>query len=748
MSNIPKIKIGKPQSNRSKFVHSQTTSSTTNFGFCQPTFCREYIEGAKINFSPSSIVQASPLTFPTFGQLSLRHYIAYVPYSSIWSQFPAFYSGQNYMLSGGNSIIPSHTPRISLDKVALRLLHIERNGIFTDDGDKITVPLLPVDAGDFGEHFVVGGNVMKYFDIPVLGLLRTSDDASAKENYLNSLIHSNNHAYDFIITFASLLNRVVYTATNENALVPFLSYDGDVLLYVMTSDSSGTYSFNYIKTVEKDSEIFNFLLPYITDFNIEHTVFVKTSYDMQTDPLGTDKTGFYHLGFMPSKAFKDLRKVFVGLGMQFPSQYDAYNEDMSRRFDFYYLDGEDNAARYNSASVEIFKILAFYKVWFNLFYPQRDINFSSTNCYKVIKLISETPIYNLNQQFDLSDSTSHYVVSFFDDLVGCYYYKAPDYFSSSILSQTQSLNDDYNINSSISLGKSTFVNTSEDGTIGFEAGNVQSLRLAQRLLRFVNRNTIIGKSIYNWYKSTFGITDKHDSVHNEIDVIGAVREGLNIGTVINQSEGGTTDGGLPFGNYLGSYAGRCVGFTNNKKHFVIEGKSYGCLICITTIVPETDYYQGVLRENLPCDDRFGKYSPDFDAMGYQELGFAELNGDLHDSRVFGLVPFYQHLKVPSSIVNGDLSDISTKDSMLGYTLNRDLSSEFGELSNTPDFRKIGDTFGNDGNYNRIFRYVKNDQDHFIFHIVFDVDFTANMKAISEAYDTDENAPNVATFNHE
>lgn len=377
-------------------------------------------------------------------------------------------------------------------------------------------------------------------------------------------------------------------------------------------------------------------------------------------------------------------------------------------------------------------------------------------------------------------------LSFLDDLAhDCYYYLPMDYFSMATTSPQQMNSDlSYTISSPISAGidghasQYSYPGRNHDTAVFGDNTNglptsYQSpmsplvMRMAMRLLTWANKNTVIGRSVREWLKVHYGIsgTDALDS--NGVVRIGASRVNLQISDVMSTAETSEAT--------LGEYAGKGIGFGGSES-FDYTAKYFGCWITLSVIVPESGYFQGYLAENCH-GTRYQFFQPEFDALGYQVLERGELIDDYNcdgeswnprsgfdRSAAFGFVPRYSEYKVGRNIVNGDLSLPGMYGSMSPYTLDRRLpagavsfekiyaavDSSTGKITAVnirpvvaapgfvpsvvyDNFRRIDPT-DHLGQYNRIFTYQRNDVDHFIINLSFDVEAYAPMKSLSSSFD--------------
>lgn len=446
-------------------------------------------------------------------------------------------------------------------------------------------------------------------------------------------------------------------------------------------------------------------------------------------------------------ASKRLRKQFIGAGYSFNP--------------------------YDTEVVTPFKLMAIYKAYFDTFAVQRTINFNHTNCYKLIKRLSETYSYDTDI-FGIGDSsynptgseTIDLFMGMMKDLSDICYNLPADYFSASDISAQRGAYatnvNYYHQNTELnSLTYGAGTTTSQVGasasfqqTPSTTGSTAQGMQLAERLLKYINKRSVVGRKIADLLKLNNEV-DLHNNEHETVHHLGDDKVDIQISDVMSLAS--TDDASL------GDYAGRAIGMGNTDT-FNYDTKAYGILLCLSAIVPQSGYFQGILRENSDVD-RFDFFTSEFDALGYQSLRMNELVSDTQfvnsngynsagtEHGIFGITPRYQHLKVGRNICNGDISLPSMQSVMLPYSLDRHFitcaplsGSKYDYQTvvlptNQPEtFRRI--TAQGYGDYNRIFQYVPGDYDHFIIQSVIDCKVTSPMKSISNSYDTfDEEVDN-------
>lgn len=402
-------------------------------------------------------------------------------------------------------------------------------------------------------------------------------------------------------------------------------------------------------------------------------------------------------------------------------------------------------------NVNVLKILAYYKAWFTTFQNTLNVSWESTNAYNYIVYSSYTHSSHdmNNEQGGLS-----LFLPVIIDLGKCYYRIPTDYFSGSTMFNTEAYST---INTE---------NTYEDGIVQIEDHSPYidvndgeslsglKLRLLQYALKYANKYSIGGLSILDQLKAQWGISSIHNDIHEDCIKLGASRQYIEISDVLSTTENENVS--------LGEYAGRGIGrFKENAEKFTYENNNtFGVWLTISTIVAESGYYQGMLRENELVNP-FDFFTPDFDAIGTQGVNNTELfaefyktvdnQSDLVNFRdgQFGQLPRYSYCKIGYDLCNGGFTLPSQKTTFDPYQLERQFDCYIGDygdghfdgLVNNDLFRTMGydEKFGN---YQRIFNYQPvtpfNYVDRFIIHTLFDVISIAPMKSLSESFDTFEN----------
>lgn len=459
-----------------------------------------------------------------------------------------------------------------------------------------------------------------------------------------------------------------------------------------------------------------------------------------------------------------VRKIFIGLG--------------------YSLNMTDNTA------VSIVPLLAFYKAWFDLYAVQREANWLSTDCYALIKYIEDNYSYFFYRVGAVAPDApaADLFHKLLLDFANCWYIYKDDYVSvhrSSVQLSQSSVK--FIQNGSYQTLQNFATSAGPIDPVLSSSGLVNvGLQTLQRLSRFVNKDSIIGKRMSQWLRVHYG-ADVANSLFKDVNHISSSRLDLQINDVFSTSD--TADANTEQGEVLGAYAGKGMGFDENG--FKFHASTAGYIFVLSAIVPESGYFQGndptlyaINNDTIP--------NADYDALGFEVTpkGVIASDNDIYiqntsenlSDKSFGFIPRFSGFKIKKNIVNGDMSKRSTIDSFSSYYLDRILTSnvlmdeKFGGESRSTDIIDLRSyplpvastqwryccRYPWLGNYNRLFYsqgtlykggdfaqdYDSKDllNDNFICQCLFTVSVTNTLKPISESYDTYEESTDKGTVN--
>lgn len=478
----------------------------------------------------------------------------------------------------------------------------------------------------------------------------------------------------------------------------------------------------------------------------------------------SDTTSYMYCFRLNQKA-RNLRKVLIGLGYQL----DLHNQDI----------------------LSLLPIFAYFKAYYDLFAPQRENTWTSTNAYKELDSYRENfnRISTIVAMQELANKQS-LLSQFLYDCAECYYTEDPNFVSAHIatptITSTQS-NIFFNTNGSLQLENQVLAGQNQQAySPASLAVNSNIVRGLLRLQPYLNKFTSAGGKFADLLKSIFGADYMMDdrSYH-----IGSNVLQCQISDVYSTTENSDVA--------LGEYAGKGIGFDEGQK-FKYHTKTFGYYIALGVIVPNSNFAQSV-DPTLKHRTKFEFFTGAFDALGFQitqkdsiyGANDVALNKSAEDSASFGFIPRYSEYKTAFNILNGMMSLRSTRYSYLPYTLDKYLSpvnligvpkdangkregDEGYDPTNVASYqirfaehnipiastawRYIG-KYNWLGNYNRIFNNEGYEdahlersrgvnmtaedrmlydpiEDNFIIHNLFDIHVNANMLSLADSFDTD------------
>lgn len=693
MVSIPKIKIGKGfRKNRLNLDHDVNT--TSNFGFMQPTLFHEVIADSDVSLNTNQFVRFGIMPTPSFARISAKTVTSFVPISDVFEAYENMVSQIPYKTSTGlTAVAPDRADYITARNLFSFLMSMcvrSRGTSFTTAQDPFVedIPFIPV-IFDNGKPlgYTTVNNLNNFSDYNYL--LEDIAFATRDGSYITG-------------------NQWLACGTVLAGGEPPLSPAGAFHLPPSLSIYKGKVSFESC------------------DFCLH-----------SDDPDQNDR----FLCFYATKSGRDMLKILNGLGITF-----ADPDKMIPMTAFY----------------------AFYKVWFDAFNPGRDTSWRQTRAYKLIHRYYDYPNLSTNELVedgsfnslilkDGSSATPFYYDDFeffFRDLLRCYYTESPDIFTCCLADLNVGAGDSTSYISSssrtdvddITYGKDTVsyahLFNSEDGVTSSNvpsAGNVNALsvKLMQRLLPFMNKNSVIGARIHEYMATHYGVRMpkrnymKFDSYSIDIE------------PVFSTSQNETSK--------LGEYAGRAAGGgrSNGIKFHCDEA---GFVIQLFGMVPNGGYSQGYGNSLRVMRHEF--YNSMYDSVGMAAVRQADIFGTYYDfanrystlaQSMFGFRPRFSDYKYHNNVRSGDFNRRSTYKYLMSYCMDKFFSQDIydskGNLSSeavsecvSENLRYIGfdEAYGN---YDRLFEENLGLNDNFIVHMIQNFNVTSPMLALSESFDT-------------
>nr|WP_287887249.1 hypothetical protein [Prevotella sp.] len=336
--------------------------------------------------------------------------------------------------------------------------------------------------------------------------------------------------------------------------------------------------------------------------------------------------------------------------------------------------------------VSLLPLLAYYKAWYDCYAPSRDTQWNQTNAFILIDFCFQqyvTDIEGFTTAQGASEKVQKAILGFFDDLANTWYVANDDFVSAhrlnAVSSNTTGFGDITKLPyTSSSSTAGNVISVSENSTPVFAPVvgiNQFALETLQRISKYLNKDTVIGKKVSTWLKAHFG-ADVASSFFKDSVSLDDVVVSCNINDVFSTADTSSADGS---GEQLGSYAGKGLGFGDGS--FKFTAPTFGYFVVVSCLVPDSKYFQGI-DPMLFGVDRFTLPNSDFDALSYEVTpsSFLCSHNDIFikgqkstSDKGFGFVPRYSAFKTRRNIVNGDMSRRGTIASYSPYYLDKILT---------------------------------------------------------------------------
>lgn len=438
-----------------------------------------------------------------------------------------------------------------------------------------------------------------------------------------------------------------------------------------------------------------------------------------------------------------------------------------------------NALEWTNFTMSALPLMAFFKVYIDWYFP--SAYFGDTYRTLIEGILGRdvlTPFILTNEQLSTIftlisyvNYDSDYFVSAFDNPEGPNMGQASTVVMSDITQYGQgsggtnryvySVNTGVTANNYGNAAPNTPILAGGNGGAG-GAGNgtlnsvsQYALTALKRLTDYMKRHQLVGARAMDRYLARFGKNLTAEKLNRSL-YIGAKSFPLQFGDVMSQAS--TT------GEHLGGYAGKGLGY--GESTFGYETDEYGLFIITCSIVPTIGYYQGIDRNVLHIN-RLDYWTPEFDQLGNQAIGSAELfvpskPTDAVDNQtgkdkdvlsglttsIFGYAPRYAEYKCGRDRLTGDFK--LTRYNQAGDTSNS--WHLFREFDGDDDFNDASSNIkhslafvqGYDSTqFNRIFYNTDpegnpyTDADHFYMIHNFDVASYSNMAKLYDTYEFDD-----------
>lgn len=347
---MTKVKISQLHDKKYSHAYRFTNSTTADFGFPQPLCCRLLYPKGSIKGSLKQFVRLSAMPRPTFGDVVLHNISVVVPIEDVYPAFISLMKEQPYTNASGSRYIPRSMPYTTNSQLWASLfqnyIHSTSNGYVFKIPVSRSTESGSIDLMSFSEYLSL------YKDAYVNK--RYEDISITVNSETGEKLNIYNSYYEYIIN--ALNNGTIDEATAEK-LYRRDAYNSSNLHFLNNSRTRSSFD----------------------DYQVE-----QASFDYQVVTSTGDVSKSEVVGYRLTSVGKALRKIFLGLGY--------------------------NISRDDETKVNILPLLAYYKAWYDRFVPYRDVPFTSSIGYTLIRYIEENPN---NGSFHYNASASQGTADYF-----------------------------------------------------------------------------------------------------------------------------------------------------------------------------------------------------------------------------------------------------------------------------------------------------------------------------------------------
>lgn len=697
---------------RGKANLSHDCSYTTQFAKVTPSFCKMMLPNSSLRGSINTEVRVMPMPLPPHGVVKLHRYGQFVPIRDVWKPFPEFLSGTVYS-SASKQYIPNVMPNIptftplptwtvtsssaKLDLTAgtgkrvngvnvLSLL-FGRRGCFwaaypvaavSDVASSETYNRITLKAHKFANSQSTWENAKPLKDRAYnRGYHISTTSVDINSDYISTSMVNSLLGFNELSENNSSFDNVQPNGLSPAGRCQTFEDCQKVGLNALTCD----YKFVVYLPVAKN------LSPVSTSESFENVL--TASSQQFTFTSGND--GFTTNSFLQvlicvklTEQGRELKKVLDVLGCSpSPSQVNV-------PFNF-------------------LSLISYYKAWFDIFNPQRNISWRGTFVYRLTDWMQEynlipsewTTFGNVDNKYSTFKEFVNLLSWLFTHCSESYPSVDADYFSASISqfdssSTTEGSNPNYkNIafdegttNAGSSQG-ADYIGTPSTTSGGGRTGDApvisfgtnsdknsltwNAVRLLRGLTKYINANSVLGQSVSRFISAHFGgiAGDELTSTFAGSKVID-----VKLGDVIQTAT--TTEA------RAGEFAG--VGYGAGDFKISYKTKEAGYFFVLDSIIPQSNYVQGCDYDSM-ITKQLEFPTPEFDAIGYDAIKRGEiyhtntlfqtnkLGNDLYGNKVFGYIPRYTGHKIKKSILTGDFVLPGMRELYAGFTLDNIISSD-------------------------------------------------------------------------
>lgn len=778
---MPKeLKLGKVNAGRvnrrGKANLSHDCTYSTQFAKVTPSFCKLMLPNSSLRGSINTEVRVMPMPLPPHGVVKLHRFGQFVPIRDIWKPFPEFLSGTVYS-SAGRQFIPSSMPYILtfsplpkwiLSSTSASLVMTAQTGKRVNGVNVLS--LLFGRRGCFWAAYPIAAtsslNGSETYNNVTLKTPQLASGQPTWENLKPFKDKANTHGYLINVNEVNIETDYISTSM-VNTLLGF----NEIVENSSTLDNvqpNGLSPASRCKTFEECQKVglnpltcdykFVVKVPYsknskTVSTNTTHdTLFTSSNQQIAySSPDGFDGRTYQNVLVCVklSEQGRELKKVLDVLGCSpSPSQVNV--------------------------PFNLLSLISYYKAWFDIFNPQRNISWRGTFVYRLCDWMQEynlipgewTTFDNTNQKYGTFKEFVNLLSWLFTHCSESYPSVDADYFSASIsqfdsTSTTEGSNPNYKnisfdegVTNAGSENGSSYIGTpssasgvgrsgdapviSFDSTSDKNSLTWNAVRLLRGLTKYINANSILGQSVNKFISAHFGGIAGEDLSST---FAGSKVIDVKLGDVIQTAT--TTEA------RAGEFAG--VGYGAGDFKISYKTKEAGYFIVLDSIIPQANYVQGVDYDSM-ITKQLEFPTPEFDAIGYDSIKRGELyhtntsfhttlaGNDLYGNKVFGYIPRYTGHKIKKSILTGDFVLPGTRELYAGFTLDNIISSDVETTSSDGTTLTITNVKPSDFTAGEDWRYVgkykyRNNYDRIFYN---PSDSTAN--ATGSAFTNSGNVP--------
>lgn len=209
------------------------------------------------------------------------------------------------------------------------------------------------------------------------------------------------------------------------------------------------------------------------------------------------------------------------------------------------------------------------------------------------------------------------------------------------------------------LSFSTETPVSADATlVGSGKFSIASLRAANALQKWLERNNIAGTRYYDQILAHYGVLPS-DAVFQRAVLLGGMTTPVIVNSIAQNAQGTNSQTKNPYANSTAALFGRGNAFGKDRLINNFEVKEHGYIIILFSLVPHA-YYSTGCRRYLAYRDASSDFAfPEFAGIGDQEIKKYELfSGALtdNDDPTLGYAQRYAEYKYHDDEVHGLLAD--------------------------------------------------------------------------------------------